>query len=402
MAPAAPARFRLSRHSDERIGQFPFVCEDPSRRNVLCGCGAASLSLFMAALTGTASRTAAQALVLPVPELDSVSVHVVTEDYQFAVAPSRKVGNLSIEHFGWGISPDHPPDRTPASEFGLSLHVTSSRGAQTRRTLIDFGYTATALNNNLQLLGLHPAEIDALVLSHGHYDHFGGLAGFLRQNKDHLKRGLPFHVGGEDCFCARQWTAPPVKGDFGVIDRALLAETGLDATLAEGPVLVAGHGFTSGPIAGKSFEMLLSPSAMYPGMAGGNGCSPERLPEAERGPGPIPDKFRHEIATAFHLRGRGLIVLTSCSHRGVVNTVRQAQTISGVEKVHAIIGGFHLAPYPLDYVRRTVAALKEIGPDYLIPLHCTGEPFYEIAKAEMPDRLVRAYTGTRLVFSSPA
>jgi len=402
MASAAPARFRLSRRLDDRAEGASFLCDDPDRRAVLCGCGAASLGLFLTGLVERMPEASAQALTLPVPELDTVTVHIVTEDYQFAVAPGRKVDNLSIEHFGWGLSPDHPPDRTPASEFGLSLHVTSSHGSQTRRTLIDFGYTATALNNNLQLLGLHPGEIDALVLSHGHYDHFGGLSGFLRQNKDHLKRELPFYVGGEDCFCARKWTAPPAKGDFGVIDRVLLAETGVDATLVEGPVLVAGHGFTSGPIAAESFETLLSPSAMYPGMIEGNGCSPERLPEAEREPGPIPDKFRHEIATAFHLRGRGLVVMTSCSHRGVVNAIRQVQTISGVEKVHAVIGGFHLAPYPVDYVRRTVAALKEIGPDYIIPLHCSGEPFYEIAKAEMPDRVVRAYTGTRLVFAGSA
>jgi 7,8-dihydropterin-6-yl-methyl-4-(beta-D-ribofuranosyl)aminobenzene 5'-phosphate synthase len=70
--------------------------------------------------------------------------------------------------------------------------------------------------------------------------------------------------------------------------------------------------------------------------------------------------------------------------------------------VHAVIGGFHLAPYQPEYVRQTVAALKEIGPDYVVPLHCSGELFYEMAKAEMPDKLVRAYTGTQLAFSSSA
>jgi 7,8-dihydropterin-6-yl-methyl-4-(beta-D-ribofuranosyl)aminobenzene 5'-phosphate synthase len=92
--------------------------------------------------------------------------------------------------------------------------------------------------------------------------------------------------------------------------------------------------------------------------------------------------------------------LTSCSHRGVVNAVKQAQAASGVQKVHAVIGGFHLAPYKEDYVRETVSSLKEINPDYVIPLHCTGEPFYEIARAEMPAKLLRSYTGTRFVFDA--
>src|SRR2546429_9210356 len=88
------------------------------------------------------------------------------------------------------------------------------------------------------------------------------------------------------------------------------------------------------------------------------GCYPERLPEEDRAKGVVPDQFQHEIATAFNLKGRGLVVLTSCSHRGVVNAIRQAQAATGVEKIHAVIGGFHLAPYQEDYVRDTAKALQ--------------------------------------------
>ena len=139
---------------------------------------------------------------------------------------------------------------------------------------------------------------------------------------------------------------------------------------------------------------------MRVGVTHGVGCYPDGLMEAERTQALVPDQFRHEIATAFNLKGRGLIILTSCSHRGVVNAIRQAQTVSGVDKVHAVIGGFHLAPYQPDYLRETLVALKEIEPDYVIPLHCSGEAFIEMAKVEIPGRLVRAYTGTRLIFST--
>jgi 7,8-dihydropterin-6-yl-methyl-4-(beta-D-ribofuranosyl)aminobenzene 5'-phosphate synthase len=84
----------------------------------------------------------------------------------------------------------------------------------------------------------------------------------------------------------------------------------------------------------------------------------------------------------------------------VINTVEQARAASGVQKIHAVLGGFHLAPYAEEYVRETVIALKEIDPDYVVPMHCTGEPFYEIAKEEMPDKLLRAHTGTRFVFNA--
>ncbi len=112
----------------------------------------------------------------------------------------------------------------------------------------------------------------------------------------------------------------------------------------------------------------------------------------------VPDQFQHELATAYNLKGRGLVILTACSHRGVVNTIKQAQEASGVTKVHAVIGGFHLAPFTEDYVRQTIAALNKMDIDYVIPLHCSGEVFYEFAKSEMPTRLLRSYTGTRFVF----
>jgi 7,8-dihydropterin-6-yl-methyl-4-(beta-D-ribofuranosyl)aminobenzene 5'-phosphate synthase len=263
---------------------------------------------------------------------------------------------------------------------------------------MDFGFTAAALNNNLDLLNIDPASLDALVLSHGHYDHFGGLVGWLREHNDRLKTKLPLYIGGEECFCAREWVGPPVSGNFGALDRQALERANLAVTYAEGPSLVADHAFTTGQIDLRSFEKVLSPSLMKIGFGDGIGCYPRKLPQEEQTKSIIPDQFQHELATAFNVKGRGLVILTACSHRGVVNTIKQAQAASGVTKIHAVIGGFHLAPYPEDYVRQTITALKEMDVDYVIPLHCSGEVFYELAKAEIPTKLLRSYTGTRFAF----
>ena len=365
-----------------------------SRREVLCAGGAAAFSSVVAALLGGSERARAQALAVPVPEVDYLAVRVVTDSFQLAIAPNMKVGAVEVQRFGMP-----PAGRSLLEEFGLSMHVESRRGAESHSMLLDFGFTSETLNNNLAMLGIAPENLDALILSHGHYDHFGGLAGFLRQNHARLPAGLPLYLGGEECFCTREWTIGKPQ-DFGALDRKALADAKLKVVFAETPAIVAGHAFTTGHIPVASFEKVLAPTRMTVGVKNGIGCFPDKLSADKRAVTVIPDDFEHELAMCFNVKSRGLVVLTSCSHRGVVNTVKRAMEISGVKAVHAVMGGFHLAPHKEDYVRETVAALKEINPGHVIPMHCTGEMFIDMVQREMPDKFIRSYTGSRFIFGA--
>jgi len=188
------------------------------------------------------------------------------------------------------------------------------------------------------------------------------------------------------------------EGAGKLLNRKAIAEAGLQVLFAEKPSLLADHGFTTGFLPLVSFEKPAQPSRMKIGIRDGVGCAPEGLPVEKRNLTIVPDDFQHEQATCFNVKGKGLVVMTSCGHRGIVNSVRGAMKVSGISKVHAILGGFHLMPMPAEYVRSTVAALKEINPDYLIPMHCTGTTFYEVAKQALPGKVLLSSTGTRYTF----
>jgi 7,8-dihydropterin-6-yl-methyl-4-(beta-D-ribofuranosyl)aminobenzene 5'-phosphate synthase len=366
----------------------------PGRRAFLAGAGAG-----LAALMLPRQALAEAASAIRVPQVDALNIKVVTDGLSYALAKSGPEGDVEVTRPGHFLSETAPPDKALIGEFGLSLHAESRLGADTRRVLIDFGYTPEAINNNLALLGIDVAQLDALVLSHGHYDHFGGLAGFLDKHRSALKPGIAFHLGDGEAFCSRRYTSN--GKNYGVIDRASLKASNIRVVSSDDAALVAGHALNTGHIPQAGFEKVLSPTRFKPGLDDhGNGCPVDQLPEGRRSANETPDDFHHEIATAYHLRGKGLVVLTSCGHRGVVNSVKQARAASGIDKVHAVIGGFHLAPHDAAYVSQTLDGLLALDVAHIVPLHCSGEPFYELAKAKVPERLIRAYVGTTLTFTA--
>jgi 7,8-dihydropterin-6-yl-methyl-4-(beta-D-ribofuranosyl)aminobenzene 5'-phosphate synthase len=361
----------------------------------LCAGGAGFVSAMMATLAASAKTAPAKTLRGEVPVVDRLAVRIVTDNIVIQFVPTEKRDGLTIERRSGNTSPDKPPRTMLNGEWGLAMYVQSHRGPEERNVLIDFGYTPEVLLNNIGILKIDPSCFDALVLSHGHYDHFGGMVGFLNANKGALKAKMPFYVGGEDCFCIRRNPG----GQFGALDRKAILDADLSLMMASEPAIVADHAFTTGRIGQTSFEKPLQPSTEIVGIFDGFGCFPEKMPAEKNTGAYIPDDFDHEIATTYMVKDRGLVVLTSCSHRGVINTVRQAMAAAGTNKVHAVIGGFHVVP-PLgdDYINKTIDEFRDIDPNYLIVGHCTGDRFYDLARLALGDKVIHSAVGTRLVF----
>lgn len=340
----------------------------------------------------------AQSASIAVPVIDKLTVKVLTDS---SYDTPRTSASKWVKVKRIGIAAPGNYRKTLHNEWGLALALESQRGSETRQILLDFGYTVEALMNNMEIMNVDPAKVQALILSHGHFDHYGGLIGFLQRQRGRMADDLTLYAGGEDNFC-RRVVGGGAAGQFaesGVLDRRELAAQRVRVVLCPEPTVVAAHAFTTGVIERRSFERVLPNTLVDYASKDGLGCQIPAAAEKALGK-PVPDEHLNEHATCFNLRDRGLIVISSCGHAGIVNSTRQAMKVSGVDKVHAILGGFHLFPADEAYLKQTVAELNALDPDVLIPMHCSGPGLATALRAAMPDRFVPSTNGTEYTFGA--
>jgi 7,8-dihydropterin-6-yl-methyl-4-(beta-D-ribofuranosyl)aminobenzene 5'-phosphate synthase len=338
------------------------------------------------------------------PVIDQVTVREITDTAHDVFLGPAEFPGLTVRRTGF---PASSQGKTLASEWGLALHLESHKGAEIRRYLLDFGFTPDVYANNLEIMKIDVGQTDALIISHGHYDHVGGLMGFLEAQRTRMRKELRLYTGGEDSFCHRFNRSPDgsLTNNGIPLDRSRLRALDVEPVLSEAPVIIEGHAFTTGAVPRTSMEHVLPNTLVEFGVQNGSGCDTAAYMDhhftAEELTGkPVPDQHWHEHATCFRLGDRGLVVISSCGHAGIINTLRRAQEVTGVDKIYALVGGFHLAPAPADYLRQVMAELRKFNLEHVLPMHCSGTNFIELARQEIPEKLVLCATGSSFTFTA--
>jgi 7,8-dihydropterin-6-yl-methyl-4-(beta-D-ribofuranosyl)aminobenzene 5'-phosphate synthase len=264
------------------------------------------------------------------------------------------------------------------AEHGFSALVTIGNV----RVLFDAGLTPDGLVENMRRLELSPGDIDIIVLSHGHWDHTTGMDGLVKQ----LGRpNVPVLIHPE--FWSRRRVALP----SGPIELPSTSKGALE-----------GAGFDIVEEQQPSF--LLDGSLLVTGEVDRTSGFEQGFPvhEAYRDGGWQPDPLiLDDQALVANVRGRGLVVITGCGHSGIVNILRYVRKLTGEDRIHAVIGGFHLSgPLFEKIIPPTCDALAELAPDHLVPCHCTGWRAIHALAARFPDAFIQNSVGTRFEFTA--
>ena len=315
--------------------------------------------------------------VVKIPEADNITVTVITDNLVNVSQPDYKIAKRAKRVIT-------PLDSAMHGEHGLAYQIETVVDGKSHCCLFDFGADPQGVIKNMKLLKVDPAKVEALGISHDHWDHQVAFVEIMKAKKNEFRKGIPLYVG-EPFFVGTYQRLP--NGN-------VISLLGLNKADVEG------LGFVKiveikGPapfIPGAYFTGKVEQVTDY-----------EKIPPsfvAKKGDQYVPETFPGEQAVILNAKGKGLVVLSACAHRGIVNTVKHAQKMTGIEKVYLVMGGFHLTGAKPEVIKKTVADIKAINPQYIVPTHCTGFEAVEAFSREMPDQFILNTAGTKYVITS--
>jgi 7,8-dihydropterin-6-yl-methyl-4-(beta-D-ribofuranosyl)aminobenzene 5'-phosphate synthase len=261
------------------------------------------------------------------------------------------------------------------AKHGLSFLIETKAAGDMTRILMDVGPPSDVALRNAETLGIDLKDIDAIVISHGHYDHTGALLEILK----HIGRQVPV-VAHPQVFSPK-FTLNPKLRYVGVgFDKNSIIAAGGMLLLARNSVRISNGLMTTGEVT--------------------------RLTDFERSNGFwkvedgnfVQDEMTDEQAVLTNVKDRGLVILSGCSHPGIVNTLKHAKGMSKADSICAVVGGFHLLGASDDRLRATTDELLGMNPEFVHPCHCTGSTAINRFTESLGARCKQIMTGDTIEF----
>jgi len=283
-------------------------------------------------------------------EVDCIEIITLIDNYVDALLENTDIVTRPSRAKEEEISTD-----TLLAEHGLSLLVTVHQGEKKHTILFDTGYTSIGVIHNVELLGIDLNEIEVIILSHAHMDHTGALYPLL----DKIRRPITLALHPDTFLFPRyKVLADGRKLRF---PRTLIKDDLIDQEIE---ILET-----------KRTKFILDDMVMITGEVERTTGFEKGLPNAimERHGKLVEDPILDDQSLVIHLKGKGLVVISGCSHAGIINTVHFSNKMTGVQEVHALLGGFHLTGSLFEpIIEVTIEEMKKMAPKILVPMHCTG------------------------------
>jgi len=263
------------------------------------------------------------------------------------------------------------------AQHGIAILLEASSGGVCKRVLLDAGQSALPILHNLEIMDIDPGSIDAIVVSHCHYDHTEGLVEVLRAVG---REGIP--VIAHPTMFRPNYILKPFIRNIGVTGK-----NGKVAIEEAGGLLV---------LVDEPFEIM--PGVIVTGEV------PRRRAFEKQGIGTynieggkvVPDEIRDDLSLTVKVKGKGLAVVSGCSHAGIVNIIDWCREIAAEPRVDLVIGGFHLIEASGERIRETAQALKQLNVGRIVTGHCTGlEALCEFSRI-LGDRFEQLHVGTTI------
>ncbi len=312
---------------------------------------------------------------------DSVEITTLVDDYVNGFLPnSEGVTRPRFDTVSFPMRAGEPI----LAEFGWSSLVKIRKGGQTHHILFDTGLGKQALLHNAKALKVNLREVESVVISHGHPDHTAAILGTLStivrdeiplimHSKALTKRAIVYENGDRVDF------------PFYLDERELHDRGGRIEKTDKPTALASESAYVTGEIPRvTAFEKGMPPNTHYSIVDG----------ELVHDPLVLDDQ-----ALVINVKDKGLVVISGCAHAGIINTLESAKRISGVRKIHAIVGGFHLSgKFYQPVINDTVNAIKQMAPKAVVPSHCTGlRALVKIANT-FPDAFIENSVGSTFSF----